>query len=95
VRVHARIAVARDPYLAQRHPGWALTSIGGEPSRDWISLSNPEVRAAVRATVGELLDRFPLAGIHLDYLRYPSFDHDFSPDALAQFRQRAGRAKAT
>lgn len=90
VRVHAWIAVARDPYLAQRHPEWAMTSIGGEPSRDWISPSHPEVRAAVRATVSELLDRFPLAGVHLDYLRYPSFDYDFSPDALAQFRQRAG-----
>ena len=92
VRIHAWIAVGRDPYLAQRHPGWAMTSISGERSRDWISPSNPDARAAVRATVGELLDRFPLAGVHLDYLRYPSFDYDFSPDAVGRFRRTAGVA---
>ena len=90
VRVHAWIAVGRDPYLAQRHPDWAMTSIGGERSRDWISPSNPAVRAAVRATVSELLDRFPLAGVHLDYLRYPSFEYDFSPEAVGQFQRAAG-----
>jgi hypothetical protein len=90
VRVHAWIAVARDPYLAQRHPAWAMTSLGGERSPDWIAPSHPEARAAVLATVTELLDRFPLAGIHLDYLRYPDLQHDFSPDAVARFRRAAG-----
>ena len=89
-RVHAWIAVARDPYLAQRHPDWAMTSLGGERSPDWIAPSHPEARAAVLATVTELLDRFPLAGIHLDYLRYPDLQHDFSPDAVARFRSAAG-----
>jgi len=90
VRVHAWIAVGRDPYLARQHPAWAMTSIDGERSPDWISPSHPDVRAAVRATVGELIDRFPLAGVHLDYLRYPGFEYDFSPGAVAQFRQAAG-----
>jgi peptidoglycan/xylan/chitin deacetylase (PgdA/CDA1 family) len=94
VRVHAWIAVARDPYLARRHPAWAMTTLSGGRSADWIAPSHPDVRAAVRATVSELLDRFPLAGIHLDYLRYPGVEYDFSPDAVARFRGAAGLESA-
>src|SRR5262249_34205442 len=94
VRVHAWISVARDPYLARRHPAWAMTNLAGERSPDWIAPSHEDVRAAVRATVSELLDRFPLAGIHLDYLRYPGLEYDFSTDAVARFRRAAGLESA-
>jgi uncharacterized lipoprotein YddW (UPF0748 family) len=36
--------------------------------------------------VEELASRYPLDGIHLDYMRYPSAGFDYSPAALAEFR---------
>lgn len=38
---------------------------------------------------GELTDRYALDGIHLDYVRYPARDFDYSRGALAAFRRWA------
>ncbi|HYC56314.1 MAG TPA: polysaccharide deacetylase family protein [Candidatus Binatia bacterium] len=86
-RVHAWISTCRDPFLAARHPDIAMTGIDGKTSADWISPSNIRARAAVLRTIGDLLDRHTLDGIHLDYLRYPDFDHDFAAADVAAFRR--------
>lgn len=39
------------------------------------------------AVVKELATRYPLDGIHLDYVRFPSEDFDYSRAALQQFKQ--------
>ncbi len=41
----------------------------------------------VEAVVAELVDRYPLAGIHLDYVRHPSSNFDYGPLSLAEFRR--------
>ena len=38
------------------------------------------------AVVQDLVTAYPLDGVHLDYLRYPSADFDYSPATLAAFR---------
>jgi len=38
------------------------------------------------AIVRDLVARYPLAGVHLDYLRYPNDQFDYSRAALAEFR---------
>lgn len=90
IRVHAWISANRDPFLATRHPDWAMVSVDGRPSPDWISPSSPRAVASLLATVRELLDRYDLDGIHLDYLRYPDFDHDFSTRTVEEFRRDEG-----
>ncbi len=92
IRVHAWISANRDPFLAMRHPDWAMLSIDGRPSPDWISPSSSRAVASLVATVRELLERYDLDGIHLDYLRYPDFDHDFSARAVEEFRRNEGIA---
>lgn len=37
--------------------------------------------------VRDIVERYPVDGVHLDYVRYPSDDFDYSRDALAAFRQ--------
>ena len=93
IRVHAWISANRDPFLATRHPDWAMISIDGRPSPDWISPSSPRAVASLLATVRELLELYELDGIHLDYLRYPDFDHDFSARAVEDFRRDEGIAE--
>jgi uncharacterized lipoprotein YddW (UPF0748 family) len=41
----------------------------------------------VTAVVSDLVSRYALDGVHLDYVRYPSDDFDYSPAALAAFRE--------
>jgi uncharacterized lipoprotein YddW (UPF0748 family) len=37
--------------------------------------------------IADIADRYAVDGIHLDYIRFPSSDFDYSPGAVAQFRQ--------
>ena len=50
------------------------------------SPSHPEARERLAVVVEELLARYPLDGIHLDYLRYPSPEFDYSRRTLGDFR---------
>lgn len=38
------------------------------------------------SVVRDLLERYPVDGLHLDYIRYPTAEFDYSPAALAAFR---------
>lgn len=51
---------------------------------------SPIAPAAVEYTssvVRDIVERYPVNGIHLDYVRYPREDFDYSRDALAAFRR--------
>jgi uncharacterized lipoprotein YddW (UPF0748 family) len=51
---------------------------------------SPISGAAAAYTVGvvrDIVERYAIDGVHLDYLRYPNEDFDYSRDALAAFRQ--------
>lgn len=45
-----------------------------------------QAREYTTSVVRELVERYDLDGIHLDYLRYPDADFDYSTAALAAFR---------
>jgi uncharacterized lipoprotein YddW (UPF0748 family) len=61
------------------HPDWFMVDSLGQkmlPTPGWYSFVNPvlpEVRSHIRGIVSELC-RYDVAGIHLDYIRYP---HDY------------------
>jgi uncharacterized lipoprotein YddW (UPF0748 family) len=51
---------------------------------------SPISGAAAEYTVGvvrDIAERYPIDGIHLDYVRYPNEEFDYSRDSLAAFRQ--------
>jgi uncharacterized lipoprotein YddW (UPF0748 family) len=56
----------------------------------FTSPSHPEVRARIREVWMDLVDRYDLDGLHLDYVRYPSADFDYSTGALERFRAWVG-----
>ncbi len=87
LRVHAYMNVLpgwkglADPPVAAgqlwtEHPDWFMVDATGakmRPTSGWYAFINPvlpEVRAHLRGIVKELC-RYDLAGIHLDYIRYP------------------------
>jgi uncharacterized lipoprotein YddW (UPF0748 family) len=72
--------------VAQR---WVTRTVDGT----WSEYLDPGLRAVqdhVVAVVRELAVRYPVDGIHLDYVRYESNRHGYHPDALARFRSETG-----
>jgi uncharacterized lipoprotein YddW (UPF0748 family) len=50
------------------------------------SPSAPEVKEQVYTIATDLVERYKIDGIHLDYVRYPSAEFDYSRGALDRFR---------
>lgn len=95
VRVHAWIPIGHDSATAVANPDWAMHSWEGIPSKNWISLVHPAARAHILDKVRQLLERYPVDGVHLDYMRFPDTDHDFSPAARVAFEAHRGRPIAS
>ena len=52
----------------------------------YSSPSAPEVKERVYAVATDLVERYEIDGIHLDYMRYPSRAFDYSRGALDRFK---------
>jgi uncharacterized lipoprotein YddW (UPF0748 family) len=63
--------------------------VRAQPNAEGLYLS-PATDAAVdytAAVVQSIVTRYAVDGVHLDYIRYPSEEFDYSRDALSAFRQ--------
>ncbi len=56
----------------------------------YSSPSHPVVKERVYSVAMDLVDRYDVDGIHLDYVRYPSDDYDYSRAALTRFDSWVG-----
>jgi uncharacterized lipoprotein YddW (UPF0748 family) len=57
----------------------------------YLSPSSAPATAHLEAVAHELVSRYAVDGLHLDFIRYPGRDYDYSRAALAGFRGRRGR----
>jgi uncharacterized lipoprotein YddW (UPF0748 family) len=57
----------------------------------YLSPSAPGVAVHLEQVVSELLRAYPVDGLHLDFIRYPGPEYDWSRAALEAFRARRGR----
>jgi uncharacterized lipoprotein YddW (UPF0748 family) len=57
----------------------------------YLSPSPPEVGDHLEAVLRELLRSYPVNGLHLDFIRYPGSEYDYSRAALDGFAARLGR----
>lgn len=81
----ARLAPGSPGYLAQL----ARWTRGQSDTVEGLFLS-PIPEASQDYTVSvvrDLLERYDLDGLHLDYIRYPTAEFDYSPTALRAFRE--------
>ena len=69
----------------ERLISYALANPGGIEGL-YSSPSAPEVKERVYAVATDLVERYEIDGIHLDYVRYPSGAFDYSRGALDRFR---------
>ncbi len=85
-------------------PGWVWTEHGPDapPSDRWVTRTAdgawsdhldpglPAVRQHVAAVMAEIAARYPVDGVHLDYVRYTDRDTGYHPAALERFRGETG-----
>jgi uncharacterized lipoprotein YddW (UPF0748 family) len=73
-----------------------LVAQAGRADRDvegyYLSPSVPEVGDHLEQVVRELLQRYAVDGFHLDFIRYPNRDFDYSRPALEGFQRLRGGA---
>jgi uncharacterized lipoprotein YddW (UPF0748 family) len=77
----------RDPGYLESLRAWTQRN-GGQVEGLYTNPAHPRVKDHVEAVVLDLLDRYDLDGIHLDYIRYPSPAFDYSRTSLEAFRDR-------
>jgi uncharacterized lipoprotein YddW (UPF0748 family) len=78
---HGRDAPVASRWVSRTHDGQWST---------YLDPGVPAVRDHVARVVGEIARRYPVDGIHLDYVRYESSNHGYNPQALARYRADTG-----
>jgi peptidoglycan/xylan/chitin deacetylase (PgdA/CDA1 family) len=90
IKIHAWLPTLFDPKNAQLTPELAMTDGEGRPSVEWLSPSNERTRFLFADVVKALLERYDFDGVHMDYVRYPGLEYDFSDQAVAAFAVASG-----
>jgi uncharacterized lipoprotein YddW (UPF0748 family) len=52
----------------------------------YTSPLHPATQDHTAAVIGEIAARYPIDGVHLDYVRFPNDDFDYSPSAMERFK---------
>jgi uncharacterized lipoprotein YddW (UPF0748 family) len=83
--VEMRQIDVRSPAYIGRLSRWTRGK-SGEVEGLYTSAVLPAAASHVASIVREIAERYPVAGIHLDYVRYPNEDFDYSPAAIQEFK---------
>ncbi|MFP4027379.1 MAG: family 10 glycosylhydrolase [Candidatus Brocadiia bacterium] len=82
---HSALLESRPEFSAIPGDEWEL----GEPQFRWACPNRPEVRDYEAAIYQELIDRYPIEGVHLDYIRY-SQGLCFCPHCREDYAEKVG-----
>ncbi len=80
------------------HPAWICVDRKGKrmalDSNDyvWVSPGIPAVREHVLNVVTEIVERYDVDGLHLDYVRYPGRGYSYDPISTRHFLERKARS---
>lgn len=104
MEVHAWINVYRvwtgrsDPtnpkHVVNQHPEWVNRNAGGasrEGSSVFLDPGAPKVREYTVKLVADILSKYDVDGIMLDYVRYPRADWGYSEGAVSAFNAKYGK----
>lgn len=91
-------------HVFQRHPEWLSETFSGakedrgeNPGRYYLDPGVPSVIEYNVAVVRDLVSRYPVDGIHFDYIRYPESEGSgnvwgYNPISVARFNRLYGRS---
>ena len=75
----------RNPAYVGRIARWTRAQLADVEGL-YASPIHPGAAAHAVAVVADLVQRYPVDGVHLDYVRYPRGDFDYGPAAMREFR---------
>jgi len=77
-----------------QHPDWAMTDKAGsdhtEKGSYWLNPCSTAVRHLLLSAIKELVEKYAVDGIELDYIRFPSPDFGYNDDCRAKFQAEYG-----
>lgn len=70
------------------HPDWAMVKSDGTPmpytsDSRWMTPGHPGVRTRLARVAADIVRKYAVGGIHLDFIRYPSTDYSYDTPSLA------------
>jgi len=74
-----------------RREGRTQVSDQGKPL-DWLCPSHPDNRELERAAMLEVVGKYPIDGLHFDYIRYPSKEYCYCDGCRRRFEAQSGRS---
>jgi uncharacterized lipoprotein YddW (UPF0748 family) len=77
-------------HILLAHPEWAMVSQSGSDYVDgctWITPGDAAARAHLAAVAADIVRSYDVAGVHLDYIRYPYADWSYDAQSLAAYQQ--------
>ncbi len=93
-------------HIFLRHPEWFMRSADGiDMGRveldgvdlvkrgvegRYLSPGNSGVRTHLLKVIEEIVEKYDIDGIHMDYVRYPNIHYDYHPAVRAEFTRRIG-----
>jgi uncharacterized lipoprotein YddW (UPF0748 family) len=69
---------------------WVTFDVDGAPNREYLDPGVPAVQYHVAALFAEIVERYPVDAVHLDYPRYPGERYGYNPAALERYRSETG-----
>ena len=90
-KVNFNLATAPQNFVEKlRRQGRTQVSVTGEPC-DWLCPSNPENRKLELESMLEVARKYPIDGLHFDYIRYPDQSHCYCDGCRRRFEAESGR----
>jgi uncharacterized lipoprotein YddW (UPF0748 family) len=90
-KVNFNLATAPKDFVEKlRSQDRTQVSVKGEPS-DWLCPSNPENQKLELDSLLEVVRKYPVDGLHLDYIRYPGRDYCYCDGCRHRFEAATGR----
>ncbi len=95
---------SRPDHVLRAHPDWFMVSMSGISMSNcpfdsvstgtvegrYLSPGLASVREYLARVAREIAERYPIDGVHLDYVRYPGWGYDFHPRVRSEFTRRYG-----
>ena len=90
-KVDFNLATAPKNFVEKlRRAGRTQVSVKGEPA-DWLCPSNPANQKLELASLLEVARKYPIDGLHLDYIRYPGREYCYCDGCRRRFEAASGR----
>jgi uncharacterized lipoprotein YddW (UPF0748 family) len=88
-------------HVATLHPEWMTVHKDGHRMTVWdgdegefLDPGVPEVQSYLVGVVRELVTKYPVDGVHLDYIRYPGRQWGYNPVSVYRFLNETGHTPA-